>query len=134
MTARLHLWLVAFLLGAFTLPALAIDVVAMYRRIYPGVRNDELLYMAGTDRGYFYDSTVQAALKSEQGGAPAYHYQFYRETPVEGGRYHVPHASEIPFIFDTLDKAVSIGATRYQQVAPATCRIILERAMLRVGC
>jgi para-nitrobenzyl esterase len=85
------------------------DVIAMYRRIYPGVRNDELLYMAGTDRGYFYDSTVQAAIKSEQAGAPAYHYQFYRETPVEGGRYHVPHASEIPFIFDTLDKAISIG-------------------------
>ena len=33
----------------------------------------------------------------------------YRETPLEGGRYHVPHASEIPFVFDTLDKATSIG-------------------------
>ncbi|MEZ5938517.1 MAG: carboxylesterase/lipase family protein [Hyphomonadaceae bacterium] len=85
------------------------DVIAMYRRIYPGVRNDELLYMAGTDRGYFYDSTVQAALKSQQAGAPAFHYQFYRETPVENGRYHVPHASEIPFVFDNLDKAISIG-------------------------
>jgi para-nitrobenzyl esterase len=85
------------------------EVVAMYRRIYPNAKNDEILYMAGTDRGYFYDSTVQAALKAQQGGAPAYHYQFYRETPVEGGRYHVPHASEIPFIFDNLDKAISIG-------------------------
>ena len=84
-------------------------VIAMYKRIYPGVRNDEILYMAGTDRGYFFDSTVQAALKSQQGGAPAYHYQFYRETPVEGGRYHTPHASEIPFVFDNLAKAVSIG-------------------------
>ena len=85
------------------------DVIAMYRRIYPGVRNDELLYMATTDRGYFLDSTIQAALKAQQGGAPAFHYQFYRETPVEAGRYHVPHASEIPFVFDNLDKAISIG-------------------------
>src|SRR5690606_25010405 len=58
---------------------------------------------------YFLDSTIQAALKAEQGAAPAFHYQFYRETPVEAGRYHVPHASEIPFIFDNLDKAISIG-------------------------
>lgn len=85
------------------------DVVAMYRRLYPNARNDEVLYMATTDRGYFMDSTIQAALKSEQGAAPAYHYQFYRETPVEDGRYHAPHASEIPFIFDNLDKAISIG-------------------------
>lgn len=85
------------------------EVLAMYRKIYPNAKNDEILYMAGTDRGYFYDSTVQAALKAQQGGAPAFHYQFYRHTPVEGGRYHTPHASEIPFIFDNLDKAISIG-------------------------
>ncbi len=85
------------------------DVLAMYRRLYPDARNDEILYMATTDRGYFLDSTIQAALKADQGAAPAYHYQFYRETPVEQGRYHVPHASEIPFVFDNLDKAISIG-------------------------
>ena len=85
------------------------EVVEMYRTLYPDSRNDEILYMATTDRGYFLDSTIQAALKAEQGAAPAYHYQFYRETPVEGGRYHVPHAAEIPFVFDTLDKSISIN-------------------------
>lgn len=85
------------------------QVLDMYRRLYSDARNDEILYMATTDRGYFMDSTIQAALKAQQEGAPAYHYQFYRETPVENGRYHVPHASEIPFIFDNLDKAISIG-------------------------
>jgi para-nitrobenzyl esterase len=78
------------------------DVIAMYRKLYPGVRNDEILYMATTDRGYFLDSTIQAALKAQQRGAPAFHYQFYRETPVEAGRYHAPHASEIPFISDQM--------------------------------
>ncbi len=84
-------------------------VTAMYKRLYPGARNDEILYMAGTDRGYFLDSTIQAERKAAQGRAPAFYYAFYRETPVEGGRYHVPHASEIPFVFGNLDKAVSIG-------------------------
>ncbi len=85
------------------------QVIDMYRRLYPDSRNDEILYMATTDRGYFLDSTIQAALKAEQGVAPAYHYQFYRETPVEGGRYHVPHAAEIPFVFDTLEYSISIN-------------------------
>ncbi len=85
------------------------NVLAMYKRLYPEARNDEILYMTSTDRGYFVDSTIQAARKAEQGAAPVFYYQFYRETPVEGGRYHVPHASEIPFVFDNLDKAISIG-------------------------
>jgi len=87
----------------------AADTIAMYRRIYPKARNDEILYMTSTDRGYFLDSTILAGRKADQNAAPVWVYQFYRETPLEGGRYHVPHASEIPFVFDTLDKAKSIG-------------------------
>jgi para-nitrobenzyl esterase len=85
------------------------EVIATYKEIHPDARNDELLYMITTDRGYFLDSTLQAERKAAQGGAPAYHYQFYRETPVEGGRFHVPHASEIPYVFDTLASATSIN-------------------------
>ncbi len=85
------------------------EVVATYREIYPDAGNDELLYMITTDRGYFLDSTIQAARKAAQPGAPAYHYQFYRATPVQGGRFHVPHASEIPFVFDTLRYAESLN-------------------------
>jgi para-nitrobenzyl esterase len=85
------------------------DVLALYRRLHPNSRNDELLYMITTDRGYFLDSTIQAERKANQGAAPVWYYGFYRKTPVEGGRYHTPHAAEIPFVFDNLDKAVSIG-------------------------
>jgi para-nitrobenzyl esterase len=85
------------------------SVVARYRELYPQAKRSELLYMITTDRGYFLDSTILAGRKADQNAAPAYVYQFYRETPVEGGRYHVPHASEIPFAFDTLAKATSIG-------------------------
>lgn len=84
-------------------------VIDMYRRIYPKSDRTEILYMATTDRGYFLDTTILGERKAAQGKAPAYIYQFYRHTPVEGGRYYTPHASEIPFVFDTLDKAKSIG-------------------------
>ncbi len=83
--------------------------IEMYRRIYPNARRDEILYMASTDRGYFLDTTILAGRKADQKKAPVWVYQFYRTTPLEGGRYHTPHASEIPFTFDTLSKATSIG-------------------------
>ncbi len=87
----------------------ASDVIAMYRRLYPQAKNDEILYMTSTDRGYFLDSTIQAERKAAQGGAGCWYYGFYRDTPVEGGRYHAPHAAEIPFVFDNIDKAISMG-------------------------
>jgi para-nitrobenzyl esterase len=95
--------------GALVPAGEAAETIAMYRRIYPKAKNDEILYMTSTDRGYFLDSTILAGRKADQNAAPVWVYQFYRETPLEGGRYHVPHASEIPFVFDTLDKAKSIG-------------------------
>jgi para-nitrobenzyl esterase len=88
------------------LPEDRIDpAIEMYRRIYPEADNAEILYMTGTDRGYFLDSTIQAERKAAQGGAPAFYYGFYWETPVQDGRYHAPHAVEIPFVFDSLANA-----------------------------
>jgi para-nitrobenzyl esterase len=83
--------------------------IDMYRRIYPQAKRDEILYMASTDRGYFLDTTILAGRKADQNAAPVWVYQFYRATPVQGGRYHTPHASEIPFVFDTLANGTSIG-------------------------
>ncbi|HEX2561343.1 carboxylesterase/lipase family protein [Phenylobacterium sp.] len=80
-------------------------VYALYKRLYPKSSNAEIAYMVSTDRGYFLDSTIQAERKAAQGGAGAYYYAFYRETPVQNGRYFVPHAEEIPFVFDTLGNA-----------------------------
>ena len=84
-------------------------VVDMYRRIYPKAGLQEILYMATTDRGYFLDTTILGERKAAQGAAPMFVYQFYRSTPVQGGRFFTPHASEIPFVFDTLRYAHSIG-------------------------
>jgi para-nitrobenzyl esterase len=76
-----------------------------YRRLYPKSGNAEVLYMAATDRGYFLDSTILAGIRADAGGGRTWMYNFYRETPVNGGRYFVPHAEEIPFVFDSLAKA-----------------------------
>lgn len=88
-------------------------VVDMYRRLYPRAGLQEILYMATTDRGYFLDTTIlgerKAAQAKSQGSAPVFIYQFYRSTPVQGGRFFTPHASEIPFVFDTLRYSHSIG-------------------------
>lgn len=97
-------------IGAFTSRDRAEEVHGLYKRLYPESTNAELLYMVATDRGYFLDSTLQAERKAAQGAAPAYYYAFYRETPVQDGRFFVPHAQEIPFVFDNLDKAdVMVG-------------------------
>jgi len=80
-------------------------VAAHYQARFPDKGNAELLYMITTDRGYFLDSTLQAERKAAAGGAPAWMYGFYRETPVQSGRFHAPHGSEIPFVFDTLANA-----------------------------
>lgn len=108
------------MIGGFTSKARADEVYGLYKRLYPESSNAELLYMVATDRGYFLDSTLQAERKAAQAGAPAYYYAFYRETPVQDGRYFVPHAQEIPFVFDNLDKAdVMVGPVTPQAQALA---------------
>src|SRR5436190_567531 len=83
-------------------------LLATYRRLYPKSGNAEVLYMAATDRGYFLDSTILAGIRADAGGGKTWMYNFYRETPVQGGRYFAPHAEEIPFVFDSLAKGAGI--------------------------
>lgn len=83
----------------------AASVYASYKRVYPELSPAEILYRVGTDRGYFLDSTVQAALKAEQGHAPAFMYSFEWPQPLSEGRTHVPHGSEIAFAFNNTQLA-----------------------------
>jgi para-nitrobenzyl esterase len=84
-------------------------LLAMYQRLYPKSSNAEILYMAATDRGYFLDSTILSGIRADAGGGKTWMYNFYRETPVDGGRYFAPHAEEIPFVFDSLAKGAVIA-------------------------
>jgi para-nitrobenzyl esterase len=83
-------------------------VAKAYKAAFPGRSNAELLYMAATDRSYFLDSTIQAGMRADAGGGKTYYYSFERPTPVAGGRYFVPHAEEIPFVFDSLANGATI--------------------------
>jgi para-nitrobenzyl esterase len=83
-------------------------LAAAYQRFYPGRSAAELLYMAATDRSYFLDSTILAGIRADSGGGKTYMYVFERPTPVDGGRYFVPHAEEIPFVFDSLKNGEGI--------------------------
>ena len=88
-------------------PGDAPKVIEIYRRLYPKAKADEILYMVTTDRSSFLNSTILAERKAALAQAPIYFFQFYRESPVEDGRFHSPHGSELPFVFDTIptDKA-----------------------------
>ena len=95
------------------------EVVADYKRRYPGKGHAELMYMITTDRGYFLDSVLQAERKAAANGAPVWMYGFYQETPVQNGRFHAPHGAEIPFVFDTLMNAARMEGP----VTPAKQRL-----------
>ena len=84
------------------------DVYAFYKKLFPAKSDTEILFMADTDRSYFLDSTILAGIRADAGGGKTYMYNFYRETPVKGGHYFVPHAEEIPFVFDSLEKGQGI--------------------------
>jgi para-nitrobenzyl esterase len=83
-------------------------IAAKYRAMFPGKTPQELLYMAATDRSYFLDSTILAGRRADAGGGKTFMYVFERETPVYGNHYFVPHAEEIPFVFDSLKNGAGI--------------------------
>jgi para-nitrobenzyl esterase len=84
---------------------MAVDVYGTYRRYYPDLQPSDLLFRIMTDRGYFLDATIQGARKAELGGAPAFVYSFEWPQPLVPGRTHVPHGSEIAFVFNNVELA-----------------------------
>ena len=88
------------------------QVIAMYRRLYPNAKPEELLYMVTTDRGSFLSTTLVGERKAALAQAPAYVYGFYRHSPVDNGRWYVPHGAELPFVFDTLRYGTTWGDPR----------------------
>jgi para-nitrobenzyl esterase len=86
-------------------PGMAADVYGAYRRYYPNLQPSDRLFRITTDRGYFLDSTIQGARKAELGGAPAFVYSFEWPQPLAPGRTHVPHGSEIAFVFNNVELA-----------------------------
>ncbi len=85
---------------AFLPAADAARVYGRYKKIFPDLKPRDIIFRAATDRGYFLDSTIQAALKADLNQAPAFLYSFDWPQPLAGGGTHAPHGSEIAFAFN----------------------------------
>jgi para-nitrobenzyl esterase len=91
-------------------------VIAQYRKLHPTYTPAAVYFTLTTDRGFYRSSVTQADRKAEQGGAPVYFYLLDWETPVQGGKWLVPHALDIGFVFDNVARSESMsGIGREQQ-------------------
>ncbi|EHI99142.1 Carboxylesterase type B [Clostridium sp. DL-VIII] len=78
------------------------EVVQAFLQAYPDKKKADAVYI---------DSMIRLPLlkimsrKADQQGAPVYSYLFSWESPVMNGVFTAYHTSEIPFVFDNIDKA-----------------------------
>ncbi len=82
-----------------------------YRRMRPHATASERFIDILTAQGMVLPSLVMADRKVEQHAAPVYSYLFAHESPVLSGRIRSAHIVEIPYVFDTIERAPFIDAT-----------------------
>lgn len=93
------------------------DLLVLYRRLYPNVRNRMLWLIAESDNTRRRNAQLLNVLKHAQGTAPSWLYYFDWHSPVDGNRMGAYHTLDIPFVFNNVDVAASMtGAAqeRYQ--------------------
>jgi carboxylesterase type B len=95
-------------------------VLALYRRMHPGMNPAELLIEITTDARFWVRSVLLAERKAAKGKAPVYMYSFNWQTPVFDGKLMAQHALDVPFVFDTLDRT---GITGHSPAAPAIAAV-----------
>ena len=69
------------------------------------------MFFAATTAGRSWRGAVIEAEERAKSGSPAYAYQLDWATPKDAGKFGAPHASDIQFVFDNIDKpgATAIG-------------------------
>lgn len=82
-------------------------IVDAFRKAYPKAKWFDVLSFIGA-QAQRNDSTIQAARKAAQGGAPAFMYLFAWQTPILDGRPRAFHCSELPFCFNNTDRAAAM--------------------------
>jgi para-nitrobenzyl esterase len=90
-------------------------VIAGYRELRPDLDAPELYFTAITDNGFFRRSVQMADRKADMNAAPVYFYLFDWNTPVDDGKWKAPHALEIGFVFDNVEKSASMSGTGEDQ-------------------
>ena len=109
------------------------QIVSAYQASYPTDSPSELLTTMTTDYLFKRNTLRVASLQAHRASAPVYAFVFARETPIQNGRIHSPHTSEVPFIFGTTDVAVAQVGTG-DDLKPMTNRMMATwTAFARTG-
>jgi para-nitrobenzyl esterase len=93
--------------------------IAAVRKAYPDDRRPTTLI--DLDTRMRPGVVRQATLKARAGGAPVYSYLFAWEAPVLDGLFKTMHCMEIPFVFNSIDRALmQTGGSRDAYTLAAT--------------
>jgi para-nitrobenzyl esterase len=95
---------------------------AVYRAHRPGVSPGELLAAITTDRTYGIPVVRVAEARAVAPRSPTWVYRFDHPDPADNHGFGAGHAVEIPFVFDTIDRAEThprIGDTPSRAAADA---------------
>ncbi len=84
-----------------------VKAIAATRALYPDANAGYVFFIINTEMGMRRNAILQAERKAAQGGAPAFMYMLAHETPVDGGKWHSPHAYDLVFMFDNVAKSAS---------------------------
>jgi para-nitrobenzyl esterase len=84
-------------------------LIALYRKKMPNASPSDLFFEITTELGQRENALTQVERKIEQRGAPAYMYVFTWQSLGFGGKYKAFHASDVPFPFDNVDKAMALA-------------------------
>jgi para-nitrobenzyl esterase len=95
------------------------DLIALYKRKYPGSRPSELLFLMLTDEDARMSVATLAERKYQQGKAPVFVYLFAWRSTAQGGRMGAPHGVEVQFVFDNtgLPNAMTTGTPAEKDLA-----------------
>ena len=99
-----------------TTDAKAKELVALYRRVHPGITNTDVYLIIDADNSRRANAQTLGELKSAQGKASSYLYYFNWRSPVHNGQMKAYHTLDIPFAFYNIDIAGSMtgaGNDRY---------------------
>jgi para-nitrobenzyl esterase len=93
------------------------DLIAGYREDRPGLSGRDLYNVISSDHMYRRNAIEAAELKTQQGGAPAWLYEFTWKTPAVGGMLKTPHTLCLPFVFGNTEIAKEFTGTGPEQDA-----------------
>ena len=81
------------------------DFIKTFGATYPDFKPVDLF---DVDLRFRPDIIKQAMLKTAQQGAPVYTYLFAWESPVLNGMFRSTHCMELPFVFNNIDRCLSM--------------------------